>query len=429
MLESPDRQSLEAGQDELLLLRLDRTGAIRHASPAVMRMFGDGLAAGRSIADGGMLLTEEQRRALLGCQGTWTCKTSLLRGAAPPIGATLVAMPGGEELSVLLTVDVGELFQLQEALGAINSQLTNLNRERVKAKSRLERALQDVEEKNQLLQAMNEELQTLNEELEMQTEALQQAHDYAEALTRENMELHQLDQLKNQFIGIISHELKTPLNFVTGFTSILADEVLGPLNERQVEAMEKVLSGASRLDLLINELLDANKLQAGRLDVAPEAVDLPALIGALLEEMRPMIALKELRLAAPPSCPAQVWADPLRLHQVLRNLLSNAIKFTPARGALRVEAEACEGAAGARVRLCVSDTGIGIPAEAIGRLFEPFYQVDSSTTREYGGTGLGLSIVKSLVELMDGEVGVESALGSGSTFWFTLPVARPQPAP
>jgi signal transduction histidine kinase len=189
--------------------------------------------------------------------------------------------------------------------------------------------------------------------------------------------------------------------------------------------MEKVLSGAQRLDLLINELLDANKLQAGKLDVCLETVDLPALIGDVLAEMRPLHVAQKLTLSPPTDCPPRVWADPVRLHQVLRNLISNAIKFTPEGGHITLEAVPYDGPTGERVRVRVTDTGIGIPPEAQARLFQPFFQVDSTNTRKFGGTGLGLSIVKSLVELMDGTVSVESAEGAGSTFAFTLPVSAP----
>jgi signal transduction histidine kinase len=342
-----------------------------------------------------------------------------------PVGVTLVAAPHGDGLAVMLSVDLMALMQLQEELGDINSQLTNLTRERTKAKVRLEAALAEVARQNEELGALNEELSAQTEELEAQTEelayqadSLRRSHEARVVLERENQQLHQLDELKNQFIGIISHELKTPLNFVTGFSSILADEVLGPLNPRQAEAMEKVLGGAERLDWLINELLDANKLQAGKLSVAVENVALPALLADLLDEMRPSIALKELHLEPLADCPARVWADPQRLHQVVRNLISNAVKFTPAGGTVRLTAHVD----GPMVRVAVTDTGIGVPPESLDQLFQPFFQVDSTATRRYGGTGLGLSIVQSLVELMGGQVGVESTLGQGSTFWFTVPL-------
>jgi signal transduction histidine kinase len=425
MLESTDLQPQRTADDGLLMLMLDRNGEIQHVSAALARLAGEALQPGRSLGAGGVVLGEAQQRALLASAGHWSGKASLLRGENPPIGATLMAMSDGEDLRVLVSVDVDELLALQDALSGINSQLTNLNRERTKAQVRLARALQDVEEKNQQLQALNEELQALNEELESQTEALHEAHDQADLLSQQNRELHQLDELKNQFIGIVSHELKTPLNFVMGFTSVLADEVLGPLNERQIEAMEKVLTGAQRLDLLINELLDANKLQAGKLDVCTEPVDLPALLGEVLAEVRPLHAAKQLTLSPPADCPPRVWADPVRLHQVLRNLISNAIKFTPPGGAITLSATPYDGPAGPRVRVSVADTGIGIPHEAQALLFQPFFQVDSTNTRKFGGTGLGLSIVKSLVELMDGEVDVESTPGAGSTFGFTLPVEAP----
>jgi signal transduction histidine kinase len=405
MIEPSELRALLAGSEDMPVLKVGRDGTVHHVSRAIAETLGATLTVGQPLSEGALMLTDEQHASLLAAEGPYSCRASLLRGEATPVGLTLVAVPEGDTLTVMLSVDVAGLIQLQDELGAINSQLTNLNRERVKAKARLERALAEVEEKNEELFTLNEELQTLNEELEAQTEALHLANEQAFELERENRHLHQLDELKNQFIGIISHELKTPLNFVTGFSSLLADEVLGPLSDRQAGAMQKVLTGAQRLDMLINELLDANKLQAGKLSVAIERVHLQRLVADLFEEMQPAFRLKEVALTCAEDCPPYVLADPQRLHQVLRNLLSNAVKFTPAGGSVRLE-----------------DTGIGIPDGAIGQLFQPFYQVDSTSTRPYGGTGLGLSIVKSLVELMGGEVGVESRVGQGSTFWFTLPI-------
>jgi signal transduction histidine kinase len=228
---------------------------------------------------------------------------------------------------------------------------------------------------------------------------------------------------KAEFIANMSHELRTPLNVVLGFASLIYDEAFGPLNDQQQEACGKVLESAERLTQLINDLLDTAKLDRGALVFHMDAVDLGALALDALETARPSAEAKGLKLETdlPAGLPS-VRADADRLRQVLGHLLENAVKFTPTGGTigLRAYAEPAD-------RLVVAevwDTGIGIPSEAIPRLFERFYQVDGSSTREYGGTGIGLAIVKEFVERLGGEVDVESKVGKGSTFRLVMPATE-----
>ena len=225
---------------------------------------------------------------------------------------------------------------------------------------------------------------------------------------------------KAEFLSTMSHELRTPLNVVLGFASLIYDEAFGALNDQQQEACGKVLESAERLAQLINDLLDAAKLDRGQLQFHMDAVDLAEVAREALEWHTDAAKAKDIAVEAdlPANMPA-VRADVDRLRQVIGHLIDNAVKFTPSGGRIGVRgtAEAAEGV----VVLEVWDTGIGIPKESLHRLFERFYQVDSSNTREYGGTGIGLAIVKEFVQRLGGDVGVESHVGKGSTFRIILP--------
>ena len=225
---------------------------------------------------------------------------------------------------------------------------------------------------------------------------------------------------KSEFLSTMSHELRTPLNVVLGFASLIYDEAFGALNAQQQEACGKVLESAERLAQLVNNLLDAAKLDRGTLNFQMDTVDVAEVSREALQYARPQAEAKHLVVETdlPEGLPA-VRADAERLLQALGHLIDNAVKFTPAGGhiGLRGTSQPADGV----VVLEVWDTGIGIPLEAQNRLFERFYQVDSSNTREYGGTGIGLAIVKEFVQRLGGDVGVESHVGRGSTFRIVLP--------
>ena len=239
-------------------------------------------------------------------------------------------------------------------------------------------------------------------------------------LLRVNEELQRADRHKDEFLSVISHELRTPLNFITGFASILEDEVPGPLNEVQRRYMGKILDGADVMLHLVNDLLDAAKMQAGKLHLDPGPTDLPALVEQVVARLQPLAARKQIRLAATVDVPFEPEVDGMRIGQVITNLVGNAIKFTPHGGEVAVRVWADPAAPGAVV-FQVRDTGVGIAEADIQRLFTPFQQADMSVTRQAGGTGLGLSISKAIVEAHGGEIGVMSEPGAGSTFWFRLP--------
>ncbi|HZS87040.1 MAG TPA: MASE1 domain-containing protein [Chloroflexota bacterium] len=242
-------------------------------------------------------------------------------------------------------------------------------------------------------------------------------------LAQANAELEKASRAKSEFLATMSHEIRTPLNGVIGLTSLLQST---PLSPRQREYVGGIQASGEALLGLINDILDFSKIEAGQLSLERQPFDLGHLIGEVVDQFRGQARAKGLELSAhvDPAVPPLVLGDVGRLRQVLLNLVGNALKFT-AQGAVGVQVGVVEESAeGVLLRITVRDTGIGIAPEAQARLFEPFTQADAATTRRYGGTGLGLAIAKRLVERMDGEIGVESALGQGSTFWVQLPLAR-----
>ncbi|HEY9724625.1 MAG TPA: ATP-binding protein [Oscillatoriaceae cyanobacterium] len=243
--------------------------------------------------------------------------------------------------------------------------------------------------------------------------------------------LKQIDTMKDEFLSVVSHELRTPLNFITGFASVLQDEVVGPLSDAQHDYMDKILKGADRMLMLVNDLLDYAKIRAGEFELTRQQTEYAPLVGEVLDTLKPLADQKGLTLDAEVDPAIAVEIDEQRIIQLLTNLVSNGIKFTPAGGRVAVRAY-LEGQA---LVTEVVDTGIGIATDDIPKLFTRFRQLDMSTTREAGGTGLGLSITKMLVEAHGGEITARSpGLGNGASFRFTLPlsasatVAEEQPA-
>ncbi|MCK6577388.1 MAG: GAF domain-containing protein [Anaerolineae bacterium] len=250
-------------------------------------------------------------------------------------------------------------------------------------------------------------------------EMLRVAEEQAERERETAERLREVDRLKSQFLANMSHELRTPLNSIIGYSEILLDGDDGELNEDANEDVQTIYDSGKHLLSLINEILDLAKIEAGEIHLTPELIDLGRLVGDVVQTAQVLVKGRRVTLSLNiEETEMQASTDPVRLRQVLTNLLSNAIKFTED-GSVTVTLSR-QGRYLARI--AVQDTGIGIKPEDQEAIFERFRQVDGSSTRRAGGTGLGLSITRSLVELLGGEIGVTSAPGVGSTFWFTLPL-------
>ena len=253
-------------------------------------------------------------------------------------------------------------------------------------------------------------------------EARAQLQERAEKLEEANARLKELDRIKSQFLANMSHELRTPLNSIIGFSEVLQDGILGEVSEEQRSALEEIWRSSRHLLDLINDLLDFSRIENGRLMLHKTSFEAGSLLDEVKTIIRPLAEKKlqalEIRIEAamPP-----ITTDRLRLKQVLLNLLGNASKFTQEGGHLTL---ACSLIEGNQFLFSVSDNGIGISPEDHGIIFEEFRQVDGTVTRSETGSGLGLTISKRLVELAGGQIWVESELGKGSVFSFTLPVSE-----
>ena len=273
-----------------------------------------------------------------------------------------------------------------------------------------------------------QELRAINRELDQRVEdRTQELREANEELARANERLRELDRLKSRFVSMVSHELRTPLGAIQGFAEMVRAGVYGSVSDKQDNALQRIERNAQRLLNIVNDLLDQARIEAGELSIhlepfAPEALveDLETTVGVLAEQKG-----LDMTIDIDEDVPRPLYGDKDRLHQVLVNLTNNAIKFTDA-GGVHVRVGRANGEYTSHWTMEVSDTGPGISKKDQEMIFTPFRRVDDSITREHTGVGLGLSIVKQLVELMDGEITLESEPGHGSTFAVILPLENQQ---
>jgi signal transduction histidine kinase len=230
------------------------------------------------------------------------------------------------------------------------------------------------------------------------------------------------NSLKSEFISGMSHELRTPLHTIIGFTELLAEQIEGPLNAKQARFVSHILRDSQHLLALINDVLDLSKIESGRLQLQKQLFVFNDALEEALSSIRPRADGKSIRIeTAVDQAPGAMFADRLRVKQILYNLLSNAVKFTPAGGVIRIEAMTRDGF----VEISVVDNGVGIPADEQEAVFDKFYQVGRRQAGGQEGTGLGLAITRQLVHEHGGRMALKSDVGKGSRFTFTLPL-RPE---
>lgn len=229
----------------------------------------------------------------------------------------------------------------------------------------------------------------------------------------------QVERMKDEFISVVSHELRTPLTSIHGSLGMLASGLLDPTSQRGKRLLEIAIDSTDRLVRLINDILDIERIESGKVQMAKQACDAAELMTHAADVMQSMAERSGVNLSVL-TVSAQLWADPDRIIQTLTNLLSNAIKFSPQGNTVWLTAQN----QGERILFQVEDRGRGIPADKLESIFERFQQVDSSDSRNHEGTGLGLAICRSIIQQHGGRIGVESKLGEGSIFYFTLPILK-----
>jgi len=248
--------------------------------------------------------------------------------------------------------------------------------------------------------------------------------DLAGEFNRMAKKLKELDQMKDDFVSSVSHELRSPLTSIKGYVDFILRGKAGPLNNKLIEYLTIVKNNTSRLGMFINDILDLAKIEAKRFELGKEALELPSLIEEMVTFFRPQAEESKIQLeAVVPTNLSLVSADPDKIRQVFTNLLSNAFKFTPEGGKVIIEAK--NSGLGDFVEIAVKDTGVGIAQEDLQKIFDKFQQIKPSggKVKKVKGTGLGLAIVKGIVEAHGGRIWVESELDKGSNFIFTLPKA------
>ena len=345
---------------------------------------------------------------------------ALMRSVAEDAGASMAAARYRERLQDVLA----ETQQLNEELQVQQEELRTANEELEEQSRALKESQAHLENQQAELEQTNNQLAERTEQLDLRNAALRRAQD---DLEQRADDLQRASRYKSEFLANMSHELRTPLNSALILSKLLADNAQGNLDAEQVKFAQAIHSSGNDLLVLINDVLDIAKVEAGRLEVHAEHVPVARLADAMRTTFTPLAGDKQLefRLDIAADAPASIVSDRQRVEQILKNLLSNAIKFTDRGSVVLAIARGDQGG----LRFEVSDSGIGIPADQQQLIFEAFHQADGTTSRRYGGTGLGLSISRDLATLLGGTLAVRSTPGQGSTFTLALPADLAQPLP
>ncbi|WP_052201964.1 response regulator [Ensifer sp. ZNC0028] len=372
----------------------------------------------------------------------------------------LAIQTGKVDGSVNSVIELGFLTPIDETIVTLLDRASEAIATAVKSatyRGQLHNLLEETQRQSEELQTQSEELRVSNEELEEQGRALKESQAHLEQqqieleqnnaqletqaqrlevqrdeLERANVsmsakakELEQASRYKSDFLANMSHELRTPLNSSLILAKLLADNPDENLTQEQVKFAKTIQSSGNDLLNLINDILDLSKIEAGHVEIRPETVSLERLAGNLRQVFLPLATEKKLGFSVElaEECPVSIETDPLRLEQILKNLISNAIKFTEA-GKVTLSIEP---AGDGKISFRVSDTGIGIAQEHQNAIFDAFHQADGTISRKYGGTGLGLSISRQLARLLGGAITLDSQVGKGSIFAFSI-AERYEPA-
>jgi signal transduction histidine kinase/CheY-like chemotaxis protein len=336
---------------------------------------------------------------------------SLLETTADLLGAALRAAQQKQHLAELLEEtqqQAEELQSQQEEMSALNEELEQQNKALLESRNQLENQAAELEQTNQMLEEQKGALDDRNQRLMTAERSLQ----------GQKRELERASRYKSEFLANMSHELRTPLNSALILSKLLADNKNGNLTDDQVRYAQTINSAGNELLNLINDILDLSKVEAGKLDLRPELIDLHDVVGSIEAGFRPLANEKglELRAEIERGAAPEIMTDRQRLEQILRNFMSNAVKFTES-GSVTLTVVPRDH----EVVFAVRDTGIGVPDDQQALIFEAFQQADGTDTRKYGGTGLGLAITRQLAQLLGGKVSLDSSAGQGSTFYVHLP--------
>ncbi|MDQ6828746.1 MAG: ATP-binding protein [Gemmatimonadota bacterium] len=297
--------------------------------------------------------------------------------------------------------------------------ISDEHRRRVEeANDKLERQAAELELIQLQLQEQAAELEAQSEELRVTNDELL---DRSEELDRQRAIAENANRAKSEFLAMMSHELRTPLNAIGGYAQLLELGIHGPVTEAQTEALGRIARSQRHLLRLVNEVLNLARIEAGRVEYDAQVISLREVVDAVLPMIEPQLAERSLRFEVEVPAALAAYADWDKVQQILLNLLSNAAKFTPRDGVVRIDGVLAPEMG--KVRLAVRDTGVGIAADRLQEIFEPFVQVHAAHTTRVEGTGLGLTISRNLARGIGGDLTGESHPGAGSTFCLTLPSA------